>query len=136
LAGLRIGYGAGNKEVINLMNRVRQPFNVNSIAQAAAIASLEDDEFINRSRLINDQGRLQLEEVFNELKIEYIPSYGNFISFNLEDETKAMMYYQHLLKNGVIVRPIQNYEMPSWLRVSIGLKEENNTFIKYLKSFS
>ena len=79
---------------------------------------------------------MQLEEVFNELKIEYIPSYGNFISFNLEDETKAMMYYHHLLKNGVIVRPIQNYEMPSWLRVSIGLKDENNTFIKYLKSFT
>ena len=134
LAGLRIGYGVGSKEVINLMNRVRQPFNVNSIAQTAAIASLDDDDFIIKSRLINDQGRLQLEEVFNELKIEYIPAYGNFISFNLGDETKAMMYYQHLLKNGVIVRPIQNYEMPSWLRVSIGLKEENNTFIKYLKS--
>ena len=62
LAGLRIGYGVGSKEVINLMNRVRQPFNVNSIAQIAAIASLDDDEFIKRSRLINDQGRLQLEE--------------------------------------------------------------------------
>jgi len=136
LAGLRIGYGVGSKEVINLMNRVRQPFNVNSIAQTAAIASLDDDDFIIKSRLINDQGRLQLEKVFDELKIEYIPSYGNFISFNLGDETKAMMYYQHLLKNGVIVRPIQNYEMPSWLRVSIGLKEENNTFIKYLKSFT
>ena len=136
LAGLRIGYGVGNKKIINLMNRVRQPFNVNTIAQTAAIASLEDDDFINRSRLINDQGRLQLEDVFKELNIKYIPSYGNFISFNLGDETKAMMYYQHLLKNGVIVRPIQNYEMPSWLRVSIGLKEENNTFIKYLKSFT
>lgn len=136
LAGLRIGYGVGSKKVINLMNRVRQPFNVNSIAQTAAIASLDDDDFIIKSRLINDQGRLQLEEVFNELKIEYIPSYGNFISFNLGDETKAMMYYQHLLKNGVIVRPIQNYEMLSWLRVSIGLKDENNTFIKYLKSFT
>ena len=136
MAGLRIGYGVGSKKVINLMNRVRQPFNVNSIAQTAAIASLDDDDFIIKSRLINDQGRLQLEEVFNELKIEYIHSYGNFISFNLGDETKAMMYYQHLLKNGVIVRPIQNYEMPSWLRVSIGLKDENNTFIKYLKSFT
>ena len=99
------------------------------------IASLDDDDFIIKSRLINDQGRLQLEEVFNELKIEYIPSYGNFISFNLGDETKAMMYYQHLLENGVIVRPIKNYELPSWLRVSIGLKKENDVFIKYLKSF-
>ena len=118
------------------MNRVRQPFNVNTIAQTAAIASLEDDDFINRSRLINDQGRLQLEDVFKELNIKYIPSYGNFISFNLEDETKAMMYYQHLLENGVIVRPIKNYELPSWLRVSIGLKNENNVFIKYLRSFT
>ena len=135
LAGLRIGYGVGDKKVINLMNRVRQPFNVNYIAQAAAIASLKDDEFINKSRLINDQGRTQLEESFKELGIEFITSYGNFISFNLGDETKAMMYYQHLLENGVIVRPIKNYELPSWLRVSIGLKKENDVFIKYLKSF-
>ena len=118
------------------MNRVRQPFNVNNIAQSAAIASLEDDDFINRSRLINNQGRLQLEDAFKKLKIKYIPSYGNFISFNLEDETKAMMYYQHLLENGVIVRPIKNYELPSWLRVSIGLKNENYVFIKYLNSFT
>ena len=89
------------------MNRVRQPFNVNLVAQTAAIASLKDDDFINQSRLINNQGREQLEECFREQRIQFIPSYGNFISFNLGDETKAMMYYQHLLENGVIVRPIK-----------------------------
>lgn len=135
LAGLRVGYGVGDKEVINLMNRVRQPFNVNLVAQTAAIASLKDDDFINQSRLINNQGREQLEECFREQRIQFIPSYGNFISFNLGDETKAMMYYQHLLENGVIVRPIKNYELPSFLRVSIGLKNENDIFIKYLRSF-
>jgi len=135
LAGLRIGYGVGDRDVINLMNRVRQPFNVNSIAQIAAIESLKDDEFIKKSRLINDQGRNQLEIAFREQKIQFIRSYGNFISFNLEDESKAMMYYQHLLENGVIVRPIKNYELPSFLRVSIGLKVENDIFIKYLKCF-
>ena len=135
LAGLRIGYGVGDRDVINLMNRVRQPFNVNSIAQIAAIESLKDDEFIKKSRLINDQGRNQLEIAFQEQKIQFIRSYGNFISFNLEDESKAMMYYQHLLENGVIVRPIKNYELPSFLRVSIGLKAENDIFIKYLKGF-
>ena len=76
----------------------------------------------------------QITDAFNDLKIKYIPSFGNFISFNLEDENQAMLYYQHLLKNGVIVRPIANYMLPNFLRVSIGLKEENDKFIKILRN--
>jgi histidinol-phosphate aminotransferase len=76
----------------------------------------------------------QISEALNNLGIEYIPSYGNFISFKLQDENQAMLYYHHLLKNGVIVRPIASYKLPAFLRVSVGLKEENNKFIKFLSN--
>jgi histidinol-phosphate aminotransferase len=76
----------------------------------------------------------QLIHTFEVLNLEYIPSYANFVSFKLEDEKTAMMYYQHLLNNGVIVRPIANYDLPQFLRVSIGLKHENNKFIEYLSN--
>lgn len=134
LAGLRIGFGVGSSKIIEFMNRIRQPFNVNCIAQSAATASLQDDNFIQLSKKTNDQGMKQITDAFNDLKIKYIPSFGNFISFNLEDENQAMLYYQHLLKNGVIVRPIANYMLPNFLRVSIGLKEENDKFIKILRN--
>jgi histidinol-phosphate aminotransferase len=76
----------------------------------------------------------QISDALDNLHIEYIPSFGNFISFKLEDESQAMLYYHHLLKNGVIVRPIANYKLPAFLRVSIGLKEENDKFIKFLSN--
>ena len=134
LAGLRIGYGAAAPKLIEMMNRVRQPFNVNHFAQIAAIASLDDKNFIEKSRSINNLGMKQLIHTFEVLNLEYIPSYANFVSFKLEDEKTAMMYYQHLLNNGVIVRPIANYDLPQFLRVSIGLKHENNKFIEYLSN--
>ena len=134
LAGLRLGYGASSPYIIEVMNRIRQPFNVNSLAQIAAIASLDDDEFIRKSREINNQGLKQITDAFNQLGIEFIKSYGNFIAFKLKDEKTAIMYYQHLLKNGVIVRPIANYKMPSYLRVSVGLESENSKFINILSN--
>ncbi|MGE4596581.1 MAG: histidinol-phosphate transaminase [Methylophilaceae bacterium] len=134
LAGLRIGYGVGSSKLIELMNRVRQPFNVNYLAQIAATESLKDDYFIEESRKINNQGMKQITDVFKSLFIDYIPSFGNFVSFKLQDEKCAIMYYQHLLKNGVIVRPIANYKLPQFLRVSIGLEEENNIFIDHLSN--
>ena len=134
LAGLRIGYGAGNPELIEMMNRVRQPFNVNHLAQVSATASLKDRDFIKESRIDNNIGMKQLTDAFKSLDLEFIPSYGNFVSFKLEDEKTAMMYYQHLLNNGVIVRPIANYDLPKFLRVSVGLEHENDTFIKYLSN--
>jgi histidinol-phosphate aminotransferase len=131
LAGLRIGYGVASPSVADMMNRVRQPFNVNSVAQAAAIASLNDDDFVARSYALNRAGMLQLTQAFNKLGLSYIPSFGNFVSLRIDNASEV---YQQLLKQGVIVRPIANYEMPDYLRVSIGLFDENARFLEVLES--
>ncbi|MEQ1598131.1 MAG: histidinol-phosphate transaminase [Methylotenera sp.] len=130
LAGLRIGFGLMHADVADMLNRVRQPFNVNSIAQAAAIASLADDDFVARSYAENQAGMTQLTQGFNKLGLEYIPSFANFVSFKVKN---AASVNQLLLKNGVIVRPIANYEMPDYLRVSIGLFSENARFLDVLE---
>ena len=130
LAGLRIGFGLTHPDIADMMNRVRQPFNVNSIAQAAAIASLADDDFVERSYALNQAGMVQLTQGFDKLGLEYIPSYANFISVKVGDAAK---YNQELLKKGVIVRPVGNYEMPEYLRVSIGLFSENAKFLSVLE---
>lgn len=130
LAGLRIGFGLGAAEVIDIMNRVRQPFNVNSVAQAAAVASLQDEAFVERSRALNQAGMLQITRGLEALGLEYIPSFGNFVSFRLADASGA---YRQLLQRGVIVRPIANYEMPDYLRVSIGLFDENTRFLDAMR---
>ncbi|HZV99455.1 MAG TPA: histidinol-phosphate transaminase [Methylophilaceae bacterium] len=130
LAGLRIGFGMASAEVADIMNRVRQPFNVNSIAQAAAAASLADDEFVARSYALNKAGMAQITQGLNKLELEFIPSYGNFVSFRIGN---AAGTYRRLLEHGVIVRPIANYEMPDYLRVSIGLFAENARFLEVLE---
>lgn len=130
LAGLRIGFGLMHASVADMLNRVRQPFNVNSIAQAAAIASLADEDFVARSYALNQAGMLQLTQGFHQLGLEYIPSHANFISFKVRN---AAAVNQQLLKNGVIVRPVANYEMPDYLRVSIGLFSENARFLEVLR---
>ncbi|MEK9771112.1 MAG: histidinol-phosphate transaminase [Nitrosomonadales bacterium] len=135
LAGLRVGYGVASEQIISVMNRIRQPFNVNSYAQLAAVESLKDKEFVIKTYNLNAQEKALLEKNFEELNIEYIPSYGNFISFSLGNADKAKRCFEFLLHKGVILRPINNYNMPCFLRVSIGLTEENNIFINYLKEF-
>ena len=130
LAGLRVGFGLMNAQVADILNRVRQPFNVNSIAQAAAIASLQDDDFVARSYAANQAGMAQITQGLSKLGLEYIPSHGNFVSFKLKN---AAQVNQKLLQNGVIVRPIANYEMPDYLRVSIGLFSENARFLEVLE---
>ncbi len=130
LAGLRIGFGLCHPDVADMMNRVRQPFNVNSIAQAAAVASLADDDFVERSYALNQAGMVQLTQGFNMLGLEYIPSFANFVSVKIKD---AALVNKKLLENGVIVRPVANYEMPDYLRVSIGLFSENNRFLQVLE---
>jgi histidinol-phosphate aminotransferase len=130
LAGLRVGFGVCHTDIAALMNRVRQPFNVNSIAQAAAVASLEDDDFVERSYALNQAGMAQLTQGFNKLGLEYIPSFANFVSFSVKN---AVQVNQKLLQKGVIVRPIANYEMPDYLRVSIGLFSENARFLEVLE---
>jgi len=130
LAGLRVGYAIAHPEVADLMNRVRQPFNVSSVALAAAEAALDDDEFLARSAEVNRRGMAQLVAAFRELGLEWIPSAGNFVTFKVGD---AIGVNQALLRQGVIVRPIAAYGMPHWLRVSIGLPEENTRFIEALR---
>lgn len=129
LAGLRIGFGLAHPNIADMMNRVRQPFNVNSIAQAAAVATLADDDFVARSYALNQAGMVQMTQGLQELGLEYITSYANFVSFKVAN---AASVNQQLLQNGVIVRPIANYEMPEYLRVSIGLFSENARFLEVL----
>lgn len=130
LAGLRVGFGLMHTDVADILNRVRQPFNVNSIAQAAAIASLADDDFVARSYAANQAGMMQLTQGFDRLGLSYITSYANFVSFKVAN---AATVNQKLLQNGVIVRPIANYEMPEYLRVSVGLFSENARFLEVLE---
>lgn len=130
LAGLRIGFGLMHADLADMLNRVRQPFNVNSIAQAAAVASLADEDFVARSYALNQAGMAQITQGLTQLGLEYIVSYANFVSFKVAN---AAQVNQKLLQNGVIVRPIANYEMPEYLRVSIGLFSENARFLEILE---
>ncbi|MDR0564848.1 MAG: histidinol-phosphate transaminase [Azoarcus sp.] len=130
LAGLRLGYAVAHPEVADLMNRVRQPFNVSVVAQAAAVAALKDQDFVEKVAENNRRGIAQLSAVFDELGLEWIPSFGNFITVRVGDGAKVN---QSLLAQGVIVRPIAGYGLPEWLRVSVGLPEENARFIEALR---
>ena len=129
LAGLRVGYGIGQPQVIDLLNRVRQPFNVTNVGLAAATAALADQDFVRASAKANAAGLKQMESFFVSAGIEFIRSYANFIAFRAGD---AAGINRRLLEQGVIVRPIGAYAMPEWLRVSIGLEQENARFIEAL----
>lgn len=129
LAGLRVGYGIAQPELTDLLNRVRQPFNVSSAAQAAAVAALDDAEFLARSYAVNAQGMDELAAAFRGLGLEYVPSRGNFVLVKVGPAGKV---YHELLKRGVIVRPVANYGLPEWLRVTVGLPEENAKFLRAL----
>jgi len=131
LAALRVGYSLSHTSVADLLNRVRQPFNVNSIAQAAALAALDDSDFLQRSVEVNRQGMQQYETAFNQMGLEWIPSVGNFITVDLGRPSAAVN--QALLQLGVITRPVANYGMPNHLRISIGLPEQNARCIDALK---
>lgn len=131
LAGMRVGYGISNSSIADILNRVRQPFNVNSLALAAAEAALDDVEFIKKSRELNKSGMQQLIEAFEETGLKYIPSVANFIAVDVGRNANSV--YKKLLEQGVIVRLVENYNMPGYLRITIGTKEENNKFIESLK---
>lgn len=130
LAALRVGYGICQPAIADAMNRVRQPFNVNSLALAAAVASLSDVNYLAESRAVNREGMLQLESGLREMGLQWIPSRGNFVAIDLGQE--AAPVFQALLREGVIVRPVANYGMPNHLRVSIGLRAENHRFLQAL----
>lgn len=134
LAGLRVGFGIAQPELTDLLNRIRQPFNVNSMAQAAAIAALNDTDFLRKSAKVNAEGYRQLTQAFDEMDLEYVPSFGNFVLVKVGsgDDAGARVNLA-LLKQGIIVRPVGNYGLPQWLRVSIGLPQENDAFIQALR---
>jgi histidinol-phosphate aminotransferase len=129
LAGLRVGFGLAQGELTDLLNRVRQPFNVNSAAQAAAVAALDDETFLERSYEINMQGLQRLQSAFERMGLDYVPSFGNFVLVRVGD---AKQVNERLLRAGVIVRPVANYGLPEWLRVSVGLPRENDAFLAAL----
>ncbi|MGV3741171.1 MAG: histidinol-phosphate transaminase [Burkholderiaceae bacterium] len=135
LAGLRIGFAIAQPHITDLLNRIRQPFNVNSLAQAAAIAALNDAEFLKKSAEVNAQGYRQLTAGFDSLGLQYVPSCGNFVLVKVgEDDGAGARVNLALLKRGIIVRPVGNYGLPQWLRISIGLPEENAAFLAALKA--
>ena len=131
LAGLRVGFALASVELTDLMNRVRQPFNVNSLAQAAAIAALADVDFLKRSAALNRAGIQALTEGFDRLGLHYIPSFGNFVLVKVGD---SKTINEKLLKAGVIVRPVAGYGLPEWLRVSVGLPHENAKFLQAMQA--
>jgi histidinol-phosphate aminotransferase len=130
LAGLRIGYGVASKELIALMQRVRQPFNVNAAAQWAALAALDDTEHVTRSLEVNRQGLAYLQAEFDKLGLAYVPSQGNFILVRVGN---GQQIFKQLLGQGVIVRPMGGYKFPEHVRVTVGTMEENRKFIEALQ---
>ena len=129
LAGLRIGFGLAHPQLIDLMNRVRQPFNVNHLAMVAAVAALDDDVFINESRRVNSAGLALLKTELGNRHLATIAAFGNFITFKIES---AKQVFEALLRQGVIVRPIAGYGLPDYLRVTVGTETQNRRFLAAL----
>jgi len=132
LAGLRAGYGVSSPELANYLNRVRQPFNVNSLALAAADAALDDDSHIELSRKMNQTGMAYLMDACQSRGLSYIPSAGNFLAIDFSRPAQDL--FEAMMQQGVIVRPIANYGMPNFLRVTIGSEDENQRFIEVMDS--
>lgn len=129
LAGLRVGYAIANKDLTNILNRVRQPFNVNLLALKAAEVALSDTDYLEASVKLNHEQMAIVTDNFKSLGIDFIASIGNFVCFKVDD---AAACYENLLKHGIIVRPVANYGMQNYLRVSIGTAEENQRFLAVL----
>jgi histidinol-phosphate aminotransferase len=129
LAALRVGYGVMDPTIADLLNRVRQPFNVNALAQAAAVAALSDTAYVEESRRLNREGMQRLGAGLRDLGLTALPSHGNFVLVKVGDASRV---HASLLRQGVIVRPVANYGLPEWLRVTIGLPSENERFLAAL----
>ena len=131
LAGLRIGYGIGNPDLISALEKTRQPFNINSLAQAAALAALDDDEHVRKTRANNFAGLEFFRRAFRDLKLEFVPSFANFILVRVGEGQKV---FDAMQKQGVIVRPMGGYQLPEWIRISVGTPQENERSLNVLKS--
>lgn len=132
LAALRLGYAVSTVEVADLLNRIRQPFNVNSLAQVAAMAALEDAEYVRISRSLNAAGMRQITAALKDIGVGYLPSIGNFLCVDCAGPAGPV--YELLLREGVIVRPVAAYGMPNHLRVTVGLHAENERFLTALRA--
>jgi histidinol-phosphate aminotransferase len=130
LASLRIGYGLARPELIQVLQKTRQPFNVNGIAQAAALAGLEDDEHRRETRRVTDEGRAYLEKEFGAMNLRFIPSAANFVLVNVGDGAKI---FRALLERRIIVRALKGYNLPQWVRISVGTMEQNRRCIAALR---
>jgi len=130
LAGLRIGYGLGAKNIISVLQKTRQPFNANSIAQAGAIAGLVDLEHQRRTRELTDAGRAYLEEEFSGMGLGYVPSQANFVLVHVGDGNAV---FKELMAKGIIVRAMASYQLPEWIRVTVGTEPQNRRFIAELR---
>ena len=130
LANLRIGYGIGHPELIRVLQKTRQPFNVNGLAQAAALASLDDEEHRRETKRITDQGRAYLQEQFSAMNLEFIPGAANFVLVKVGD---AALIFKELLARHIIVRALKGYDLPEWIRISVGTMEQNRKCIAALR---
>jgi histidinol-phosphate aminotransferase len=129
LAGLRIGYAIAPQEITEVLHKTRQPFNVNSIAQAGAIAALGDDAHLRETKRVIDEGRAYLQEQFADMQIRFVPAAANFVMVNVGD---GCAVFQKLLQRKIIVRPLKGYGLPEWVRISVGTMEENKKLIAAL----
>jgi len=132
LAGMRIGYGYASEEFVGLLNRARQPFNVNAIAQAAARAALDDSDFVTRCREANAAGLRELETAFAERAVEFVPSAANFTLLKVGDGAHCFRWMQ---ARGMIVRPVAGYGLPEWIRLTVGTAEQNARFLALLDEY-
>lgn len=130
LANLRIGYGLATEKIAAVLQKTRQPFNANGIAQAGALAGLEDTEHMRRTRELTHEGRNYLQAEFTDMGLEFVPSAANFVLVRVGDGDAV---FQSLLRLGVIVRAMRSYKLPGWIRVSVGTMEQNRRFIKELR---
>ena len=128
LAGLRIGYGLASKEIINVMNKVREPFNINSLAQVAAVAALGDEKYVEELVKEINEGKEKLYKVFNELNVEFVKSSTNFILIKVPGKADKVVNF--LLREGVIVRDMTGWGLEGYFRMNVGTKEENSIFIE------
>jgi len=126
LAGLRIGYAVARSDVIEVLHKTRQPFNVNSVAQAGALAALNDDAHLRETKRVIDEGRVYLQKQFSEMQIPFVPAMANFVMVNVGD---GCAVFEKLLRRKIIVRPLKGYGLTEWVRISVGTMEQNKKLI-------
>ena len=135
IAGARVGYGFAHEELVQNIMKVKLPFEPSNLAQAGAIAALDDDEFVNKALDVHNKGYQYLTNEFDKMNLHWIPSYSNFVMIDFGTEEKVNYLNENLLKEGIIIRPLKPFGLPHCIRITVGLEEENNAFIRSLRKF-